>query len=103
MKLTPIADNFRRAFADENTDSKAWQAGVEQIQRQIDELLTANDVVRLEVVGVAFDPSQHEALSQLSHDTIPEGHIIQEIEAGYQYRGTIVKPAKVVVSTGQPA
>ena len=43
MKLTPIADNFRRAFAEENTDTTAWKTGIEQIQKQIDELLNTHD------------------------------------------------------------
>lgn len=103
LKLTPIADNFRRAFTDTTADTTAWRNGIEQIQKQVDELLESSDLVRLDVVGTPFDPSQHEALSQLPHETIPEGHVTQEVEAGYRYRDTIVKHAKVVVSTGQPA
>lgn len=101
VKLTPITDNFRRAFADSNTDTKAWRAGIEQIQKQLDDFLTANQFTRLDVAGVQFDPASHEAVSQLPDATVPEGHIIHEVEAGYRYRDTIVKPAKVVVSTGQ--
>ena len=103
LKLTPITDNFRRAFAQPASDSAAWRDGIEQIQKQLDDFLASHQLTRIDVAGAAFDPTLHEAISQLPHPTVPEGHVIQEVEAGYRHRDTIVKPTKVVVSTGQPS
>lgn len=103
LRVAPIADTFRHALS-QHSDSAAWRTGVEQISKQLDELLRANHLERLEVVGQPFDPMQHEAVSQLPHDTVPADHVVHEVESGYRYRDTILKPAKVVVSTGpQPA
>lgn len=101
LKIAPILDTFRHALAQESSASSAWQAGIEQIYKQLNDVLIAHHLERIEVVGAEFDPTLHEALSQLADPEIPNGHIIQEVESGYRYRGTIVKPAKVVVSTGQ--
>ncbi len=102
LKLAPIVDTFRRALA-QSDDSAAWRTGIEQIQKQLEDLLRTNQLERIEVVGAPFNPAEHEAMSQLPDDTVPADHVSQEVEAGYRYRDTIVKPAKVVVSTGKPA
>jgi len=101
LKFAPIVDNLRRAFTEQSTESSAWRTGIEQIYKQLEELFRNSGLERLEVVGQVFDPNQHEALSQVPNVEIEEGHIIQEVESGYRYHGTIVKPAKVVVSLGQ--
>ena len=103
LALAPIVDNFRRAFGENSTDTTAWSQGVEQIYKQLEELLRAGGLERLDVTGKEFNPSEHEAISQLTDPTTPEGHIMQEVESGYRYHGIIVRPAKVVVSTGNPA
>ena len=103
LKIAPILDTFRQALSQESGASEAWQKGIEQIYKQLDEVLAGGELKRLEVEGILFDPTQHEALSQTTDPKIPEGHIIQVIESGYTYRGILVKPAKVVVSTGQIA
>jgi molecular chaperone GrpE len=103
LKIAPILDTFRQALSQKSGASEAWQKGIEQIHKQLKEVLTGSELKRLEVEGVLFDPTQHEALSQTADPKIPEGHIIQAVESGYTYRGILVKPAKVVVSTGQLA
>jgi molecular chaperone GrpE len=101
LKVAPTIDNLRRAFNEQSTESAAWRTGIEQIYKQLEDLFRTSGLERLEVVGQTFDPNQHEALSQVPDSEIKVGHIIQEIESGYRYHGTIVKPAKVVVSLGQ--
>ena len=103
LKIAPILDTFRQALSQNSGATEAWQKGIEQIYKQLDEVLTSSELKRLEVEGELFDPAQHAALSQTADPKIPEGHIIQIIESGYTYRGILVKPAKVVVSTGQIA
>ena len=100
LKLAPIIDTFRRALDQNPKDESAWCSGIKQIYKQLNDLLLAEKLERIEVIGKNFDPVLHEAISQINDPKILAGQIIQEIESGYQYRGIIVKPAKVIVSAG---
>ncbi|MBI4023191.1 nucleotide exchange factor GrpE [Candidatus Berkelbacteria bacterium] len=101
LALTPILDNVRRAFLHLPDGDSPWRTGFAQIQKQLEAVLTAHGLTQIPTVGEPFDPRKHDALSQLPHPDAPEGTIIEEVEAGYEQSGTIVKPAKVVVSTGR--
>ena len=54
-------------------------------------------------VGKAFDPQLHDAVSNEASETVPEGTVIREWAAGFKLGDKILRPAKVVVSSGKPA
>ena len=49
--------------------------------------------------GERFDPSEHEALSMRSEDGAKSGLVLDVVEKGYRANGTILRPARVVVSS----
>lgn len=102
LELVPILDNLRRAFASLPKEENGWTAGFRHIAKQMEDLLARHGLERIPTVGEPFNPALHEAISQLPHPEYAPDIIIDEIESGYRHAGTIVKPAKVVVSTGQP-
>ena len=48
--------------------------------------------------GKDFDPDRHEALFTEETDEVPDRTVLEEIEAGYMYRGVVLTPVKVKVS-----
>lgn len=57
----------------------------------------------LEPQGVAFDPSVHEAISQIPAPTPGQaGTVAMSFQAGYRYKGILLRPARVQVY-GEPA
>ncbi len=54
----------------------------------------------IDSVGQPFDPQQQEALVMEASDTVPANHVISEYEKGYFYRDRLLRPAKVIVSSG---
>lgn len=100
IQLAPVLDNFRRAFEHLPEGENHWRTGFQHIQKQLEDILKAHGLTRITTVGEAFDPTRHEAISEMTHDSYPANTIIQETEAGYECNGTIVKPARVIVSAG---
>ena len=48
--------------------------------------------------GERFDPAEHEALSTRDQDGAEPGVVLDVVEKGYRANGTVLRPARVVVS-----
>jgi molecular chaperone GrpE len=97
--LLDVMDNMERALEAEEGNEKALREGIELTLASWHEMMKRFEVVRIDAVGEAFDPHQHEALSQLPSDE-PEGTVIAQHVAGYSLHGRLLRPAKVLVSSG---
>jgi molecular chaperone GrpE len=54
--------------------------------------------VAFDPAGEPFDPEWHEALSTRSEDGADAGLVLDTVEKGYKLNGTVLRPARVVVS-----
>lgn len=114
-KLFPIFDNFYRAsshapvVAAEDgaklTDEElkkifSYFEGLRMVEHQMEEVLSEAGLKRISTKDVQFDHNFHEAISYEENPEVPADHIIDEIEAGWQIGGQVLKPAKVRVSKG---
>ena len=59
-------------------------------------VLERNGIEQFDPSGDKFDPSEHEALS-VRNDGEP-GVVLEVVESGYRANGTVLRPARVVVS-----
>lgn len=103
-KITPVLDNFRRAFthAPHHKNDSEWVSGIKQIEKQLSELLAQEGLNEIPAhPGQKFDPALHEAISFEKNKDIPANHIIAEVESGWQFDNKVLKPAKVRVSKGK--
>lgn len=50
-------------------------------------------------MGQKFDPNRHEAMIQVASNNHAEGTIVEEIRPGYIFRGQIIRPSLVKVTT----
>ena len=99
-KITPVLDNFRRAF--EHAPDDEFGRGVKQIEKQLEDILTAEGLQKIPAKpGDKFDCNIHEAISCEENKKIPSDHIIAETESGWMIEGKVIKPAKVRVSRGK--
>lgn len=84
---------------DQDKDKDPLVAGVELVIKQLEKFLESSGVKRVESLGKTFDPHVHEAVNHIASDQ-PAEIIIEETEPGYLYHDRLIKPAKVVVSSG---
>jgi molecular chaperone GrpE len=99
VELLPVIDNLERALASgASRDSAQFHQGVEMTLKQLQQLLRQHGVESEEIVGKAFDPHQHEALSQGHDPAQPDHAILEVVQRGYRKGAKVVRPAKVVVN-----
>ena len=53
--------------------------------------------------GESFDPERHEAVSMQPSDSVDADSVIAVMQKGYLMQGRLLRPARVVVSSGPPA
>jgi molecular chaperone GrpE len=110
LDLVPVLDNFRMAtnHVPEVSKSDPWVTGIQYIEKQLEDVLTANGLQVIEVnEGDVFDPSIHEAISdeqetendegKKTDKEIPAQVVAKVLQKGYKIGGKVIRPAKVSV------
>ena len=103
-EVLPALDNLERALvhAEASGESTELTAGVQMVRQQVLDVFAKEGVERIDPVGVAFDPSEHQAVGQAQREDVPEGTCVDMYQCGYRMHGRVLRPASVVVSTGGP-
>jgi molecular chaperone GrpE len=102
--LLPVIDNMQRACeAAEHHDEGKVVEGVEMVTGQICSLLGTHGLQEIEAAtGDRFDPTVHDAIMAQPSADVPEGHIAAVSQRGYMLHDKLLRPARVVVSSGPP-
>lgn len=97
-KILPVVDNFERGLENvpEGCD-EAFADGMNKIYKQMTAELEKIGVKPIEAVGQPFDPNIHNAVMQTESDEYETGTVAQELQKGYMYRDTLVRPSMVSV------
>ena len=99
--ITEVRENFERAFKS-NAEGDKLLEGMRLIFSKLNAILEKHGLEVYAEAGQKFDPGVHDALMRMPHGDIAEDHIVEVHERGYKLKGTIIKHAKVVVSSGKP-
>jgi molecular chaperone GrpE len=97
-ELLPVVDNLERALASAGQDEQHLAEGVRLVHSELIAVLERNGVEQFDPSGERFDPAEHEALSMRDQDGAESGLVLDVVEKGYRANGTILRPARVVVS-----
>ena len=95
-ELLPIVDNLERALASAEDGEQHLAEGVRLVHSELIAVLERNGIQQFNPAGDRFDPAEHEALS-VRTDGEP-GLVLDVVEKGYRANGTVLRPARVVVS-----
>jgi molecular chaperone GrpE len=97
-ELLPIVDNLERALASAEESEQHLAEGVRLVHSELLAVLERNGVEPFDPRGESFDPTVHEALSTREEDGADPGVVLDVVEKGYRANGTVLRPARVVVS-----
>ncbi len=98
MQIIPVVDNFELSLKAVEKETGPLVDGVRMIHRQFQEVLKKAGLEKVETKGMVFDPNFHEALTMMTvQDESQDGHIIDEVKAGYKFKDQVVRPAQVIV------
>ena len=88
-KLLPVVDNFERGMGTLTDEDKetAFAKGMEMIYKQL-----------MDEAGKEFDPNLHNAVMHVDDESLGENVVVEELQKGYTYRGTVVRHSMVKVA-----
>lgn len=92
----PCLDTFKKA-KQSIADPTVLQ-GIEMIERQIISTLKEQGVEKINCVGEKYDPHYHNAIAVMHNDEYEDDIILEEYEAGYTFKGQVLRYSKVVVN-----
>jgi molecular chaperone GrpE len=102
-----IGDNLRRAVehvpaeaAAQDPALKSFLQGVELTERELLNMLEKHGVTKLEPLGQRFDPNTQQAMYEVPNAEVPEGTVVEVMQAGYTIGDRVLRPALVAVSKG---
>jgi molecular chaperone GrpE len=98
-ELLPIVDNLERALKSAGDGEQHLAEGVRLVHSELIAVLERNGVEQFDPAGERFDPTEHEALSMREQDGAESGLVLDVVEKGYRTNGSILRPARVVVSS----
>jgi molecular chaperone GrpE len=102
-----IGDNLKRAIehvpaeaAAQDPALKSFLDGVELTERELLNMLERHGVTRIEPLGQRFDPNSQQAMYEVASTDVPEGTVVEVMQAGYTIGDRVLRPALVAVSKG---
>jgi molecular chaperone GrpE len=95
-ELLPVVDNLERALASAEEGEQHLAQGVRLVHSELIAVLERNGIQQFDPAGEKFDPTEHEALSVRDEGEV--GLVLDVVEKGYRSNGTVLRPARVVVS-----
>lgn len=99
--LIPVYDSLEAALSQTDQSASDWQQGVESTLRQLNTAFERNKMQQVDPkVGDAFDPHKHQAISAIPSEH-PKDTIVQTLQKGYLLSDRVLRPALVMVSSGQ--
>jgi molecular chaperone GrpE len=100
-ELLAVKDALEMALLDQSGNFEALKMGVDLTQKSLVaafEKFDLNEVAP--AIGDKLDPNLHQAISTVPHE-LEANAIVQVMQKGYQLAGRLLRPAMVVVSSGQ--
>lgn len=98
-ELLPVRDGLELAVRQgAQADAKTLLAGQEATLKLLDRAFEKFSIKTLDPVGERFDPSQHEAVLMQPSDTAEPDTVLQTVQTGYELKGRLLRPARVIVA-----
>ena len=94
----PVLDSFELALKAGDSNPSEFRNGVELIYRQFQDVLQKIGVQQIASVGQPFDPRIHEAIEMVDTTAVPDHHVLEELQRGYNCKERLLRPAMVRVA-----
>lgn len=100
INLLPLMDDIERALSsvDPKIAGLTWIDGIWMIYRKFEAVLQNAGVTEIEADAQQFDPTVHEAISEVDGE---EGKVLSVVQKGYKLGDRVIRPAMVVVGKGE--
>lgn len=96
-EIISVIDNFERALQTETTD-ESFKSGIQMIFNQYSDILKRLGVEEVDALNMPFDPSMHNAISQVEDENLGENTVAQVLQKGYKLNDKVIRYAMVTVA-----
>jgi molecular chaperone GrpE len=102
--LLNILDIFEKALSTELTAQtmSSFKSGLEMTSSELKKTLERHGIQEISSLGQKFDPTYHEALSQIPSKDHSEPTVLEVFKKGYKYHDKTLRHTQVVVSKETP-
>lgn len=102
MPFLQVCDylNMAMGAAETSDNLDAIRQGLKMIMAEYQKAMDELGIIKVNAVGEKFNPELHDALAHEASDDVPEGKVIKQWNCGYKLGERLLRPAKVVVSSG---
>ncbi|OOR98470.1 nucleotide exchange factor GrpE [Haemophilus paracuniculus] len=97
-ELLNVVDNLERGLEALANADEALVKGVEMTHKELVSTLARFGVEAVGVVGEAFNPELHQAISMQPAEGVEPNHLCQVLQKGYTLQGRVIRPAMVMVA-----
>ena len=102
--IISVVDNFERALraAGDSADPSVTGLvdGLHMTEKELLAALARHNVMRVFPEREKFDPNLHQAVAQVPHADIPQGHVVDVAQPGFTIGERVLRAAMVTVSSG---
>lgn len=97
-KAMRAASDIQQKSPDLNNGLKQFFGGLEGLYKNLNAILDAKKLKRIDALGKKFDYNYHEVSLQIEDEQLDEDTVVQEIQKGWLLNGKVLRPAMVAVS-----
>jgi molecular chaperone GrpE len=98
-ELLPVRDGLELAVRQGGqADVKILLEGQDATLKLLDRAFKKFSIETLNPLGKRFDPSQHEAVLMQPSDRADPDTVLQVVQPGYELKGRLLRPARVIVA-----
>lgn len=99
--ILPALDDLDMAQSKltEKTDSKVMFDSMKMVFTRLNRCLEQVGIKQMDVIGQPFDPRFHEPVQEVPTREVPEGAVVHQLRAGWNFKEKILRPALVNVAT----
>ena len=97
LQVLDVIDNFERAMDAANPEDK-FAEGMQLILKQLQDVLTKNNVEEIKALGEDFDPAFHNAVMTEESSEYESGKVSKVYQKGYMLNKKVIRPAMVSVA-----
>ena len=100
VNILPVIDDFERALeaVPASEVNQKWLEGMKLIDRKFRDVLEKQGLSRISTLGEKFD---HNIMEAMASSTGARDTVLQELEKGYKLQDKVIRPAKVIVGSGE--
>jgi molecular chaperone GrpE len=98
-ELLPVRDGLEQAVRQGvQADAKTLLDGQQATLKLLDRAFEKFSIRTLDPVGEKFDPALQEAVLMQPSDSAEPGTVLQVVQTGYELKGRLLRPARVIVA-----